>query len=155
MFSLVNNETDIENCSGRKKLYELINDNGKEGSKYSCAYEAMNTPECGKSFFFGQKGVDRMCYCESIGSSCTRTSSAQFTEYRLIQGKLIINDVLVTKSKQKPFNKILVSYSFISFENYRWHAYNNKSDEHNHNSFDNNSSRHLTLTIYIILLCGN
>ena len=109
-FSLVKNETDIENCSGRKKIYELIGDNGKDGSKYSCAFKTMNTPECGKSFFFGQKGVDRMCYCESIGSSCTRTSSAQFTEYRLIQGKLIINDVLVTKSKQKDSSIILIYF---------------------------------------------
>ena len=105
MFSLVNNETDIENCPGRKKLYELINDNGKEGSKYSCAYEAMNTPECGKSFFFGDKGSDKICYCESVGSSCPRTSSIQFTEYRLIEGKLIINDVTIAKSIQQYTSK--------------------------------------------------
>ena len=100
MFSLVKNETDIENCSGRKKIYELINDSGKDGSKYSCAFKAMNTPECGKSFFLGEKGADRMCYCESVGSSCPRTSSTQFTEYRLIEGKFIINDVNIAKRRQ-------------------------------------------------------
>ena len=117
MFSLVKNETDIENCSGRKKIYELINDTGKAGSKYSCAFKAMNTPECGKSFFLGVKGTDRMCYCESVGSSCPRTSSTGFTEYRLIEGKLIINDVNTAKRRQKisillkkDFSAILIDF---------------------------------------------
>ena len=102
MFVLVKNETDIENCSGRKKLFELINDSGKDGSKYSCAFETMNTPECGRSFFFGERGYgDRMCYCETVGSSCPRTSSTQFTEYRLIDGKLIINDFIIALRRQK------------------------------------------------------
>ena len=92
MFDLVKNETDIKGCSGRKKIYEYDNDGGKKGNKYTCAFETMKDPGCGSSFFFGGQGSKLLCYCESIGSACPRTTSgdsSRMTEYRITQGKLV------------------------------------------------------------------
>ena len=87
MYSWVQNQTDIESCSGRKQVFELPNDRGIKGHVYSCAFETMKDPGCGKSFFFGDRGGITMCYCETLGMSCTRTTSNRFTEYRLADGR--------------------------------------------------------------------
>ena len=86
MYSWVKNLTDIENCPGRKTVFES---EILKGNEDRCAFETLKDPGCGKSFFYGASGSNRFCYCESIGTSCPRTASSGFTEYQLIESRLL------------------------------------------------------------------